>query len=247
MADIVLKADKLTKRYGNGRGAFDVSFTLEQGDTFGLLGANGAGKTTVMRMITGLCRPASGSVEVFGQDIIENREEALRKIGAIIESPSFFPYLSAKKNLEMALDYYPKARMDAGQIDRILRQVGLEEFKGDKAIKFSLGMKQRLGLALSMIGNPQLMILDEPSNGLDIEGRVDIRNIILSLSQSHEATFLISSHLSEEIEKTCTKVGIMKEGRLLCIESMERILSEYPDLETYYLEVIRRVYSETQL
>ena len=239
MTDTVLRAENLTKRYGNGRGAFQVSFALEQGDTFGLLGANGAGKTTVMRMLTGLCRPTSGSVEVFGQDIIENREGALYHIGAIIESPSFYPYLSAGRNLEMALAYYPDAKMDAGQIDRILRQVGLEEFKGDKAIKFSLGMKQRLGLALSMIGNPKLMILDEPSNGLDIEGRVDIRNIILSLSQSHEATFLISSHLSEEIEKTCTKVGIMKEGKLLCIESMERILSEYPDLETYYLEVIR--------
>ena len=239
MANTVLKAENITKRYKNGRGAFNVSFALEQGDTFGLLGANGAGKTTVMRMITGLCKPTAGSVEVFGKDILEQREEALSKIGAIIENPSFYPYLSAKRNLEMALDYYPEVKSDSGRIDRILRQVGLAGFANDKAIKFSLGMKQRLGLALSMIGNPELLILDEPSNGLDIEGRVDIRNIILDLSQSREATFLISSHLSEEIEKTCTKVGIMKDGVLCCIEGMERILSEYPDLETYYLEIIR--------
>ena len=239
--NIVLKAENITKRYGNGRGAFHISFVLEQGDVFGLLGANGAGKTTVMRMLTGLCKPTAGFVEVFGADITEQREEALCKIGAIIENPTFYPYLSAKRNLKLALDYYTEARKDSEQIDRILKKVGLAEFKNDKTAKFSLGMKQRLGLALSMIGKPELMILDEPSNGLDIEGRVDIRNIILDLSQSREATFLISSHLSEEIEKTCTKVGIMKEGTLCCVESMERILSEYPDLETYYLEIIRGV------
>ena len=239
MANTVLKAENITKRYANGRGAFNVSFSLEQGDTFGLLGANGAGKTTVMRMLTGLCRPTNGSVEIFGHDIIEKREDALSKIGAIIENPSFYPYLSAKRNLELALDYYPKAKSASGQIDRVLKRVGLADYKNDKAIKYSLGMKQRLGLALSMIGDPELMILDEPSNGLDIEGRVDIRNIILDLSQSQEATFLISSHLSEEIEKTCSRVGIMKEGSLCCVESMERILLEYPDLETFYLETIR--------
>ena len=139
----------------------------------------------------------------------------------------------------MALSYYPELQTDEGRVDRILEQVGLSKFGKDKPLKYSLGMKQRLGLALSMIGAPELMILDEPSNGLDIEGRVDIRNIILDLSKARESTFLISSHLSEEIEKTCTKVGIMKEGFLCCVESMDRILSEYPDLETYYLEIIR--------
>ena len=239
MTNTVLAVNNLTKKYGSGRGAFDISFTLEKGDTFGLLGANGAGKTTIMKVITGLCRPTSGSVEIFGHDIIEQREKALYKIGAIIESPTFYSYVSARKNLEMALEYYPELRSDVGRIDRILEQVGLSRYGKDKPAKYSLGMKQRLGLALSMIGSPELMILDEPSNGLDIEGRVDIRNIILELSKARESTFLISSHLSEEIEKTCTKVGIMKEGELCCIESMDRILSEYPDLETYYLEIIR--------
>ena len=239
MTDTVLTVNNLTKKYGSGRGAFDVSFTLEKGDAFGLLGANGAGKTTVMKVITGLCRPTNGTVEIFGNDIIDEREKALYKIGAIIESPTFYTYMSARKNLEMAMEYYPELKSDTGRIDTILEQVGLSRYGKDKPAKYSLGMKQRLGLALCMIGAPELMILDEPSNGLDIEGRVDIRNIILNLSKSRESTFLISSHLSEEIEKTCTKVGIMKEGALCRVESMDRILSEYPDLETFYLEIIR--------
>ena len=239
MTNTVLEVDHLTKKYGNGRGAFDVSFTLERGDAFGLLGANGAGKTTIMRMITGLCRPTGGTAEIYGYDIVEHREKALFKIGAIIESPTFYPYLSARKNLEMALNYYPDLKSDAGYIDRVLEQVSLSRYAKDKPAKYSLGMKQRLGIALCMIGAPELMVLDEPSNGLDIEGRVDIRNIILELSKSRESTFLISSHLSEEIEKTCTKVGIVKEGRLCRVESMNQILYEYPDLETFYLEIIR--------
>lgn len=239
MANTILKVDSLSKKYRNGRGAFDISFELEQGDTFGLLGANGAGKTTVMKMITGLCGMTSGTVEVFGHNILENRARALYKVGAIIESPSFYPYLSARKNLELTLSYYPEIWSKQEHIDRVLTQVGLLDYGKEKTSKYSLGMKQRLGLAMCMVGEPELMILDEPSNGLDIEGRVDIRNIILELSKTRRSTFLISSHLSEEIEKICSKVGIMKEGRLCRIESMKNILSEYPDLETYYLEIIK--------
>lgn len=238
MSETILKVENLTKRYKNARGAFDVSITLQRGDSFGLLGANGAGKTTVMKMITGLCRATEGNVEILGHDLESDHEAAMSHIGAVIESPAFYPYLSAMENLRLAARYYPQANYDQTALESILDSVGLLPYQKEKTSRFSLGMKQRLALALSMIGSPALYVLDEPSNGLDIEGRVDIRNIITSLSSSGNSTFLISSHLSEEIEKTCNVVGVMKDGYLRSIEEMDVILSQYPNLETYYLQQI---------
>lgn len=236
----VLQVENLTKRYNNGRGAFDVSFTLAAGDSFGLLGANGAGKTTVMKMLAGLCHPTGGSIRIFGHDVETERANALARVGTLIESPAFYGYLSGIQNLRLAARYYPQGNMNEVRLLEILESVGMLPYKNEKASRYSLGMKQRLGLALAMVGNPLLYILDEPSNGLDIEGRVDIRNIICNLAQNDNNTFIICSHLSEEIEKTCNIVGIMTEGHLVSVASMKEILSQHESLEAFYLETIRR-------
>lgn len=238
MSTPILTVENISKRYRNGRGAHDISFTLEKGDVFGLLGANGAGKTTVMKMLTGLCRPTSGSISMMGYDADEYPEKARYRVASLIEAPAFYPYLSAKKNLALAAHYYPDERIDNKKIEAALEQVNLLPYKDEKASGFSLGMKQRLGLALTIISNPSLYILDEPSNGLDIEGRVDIRNIIIRLARKGNTTFIISSHLSEEIQKMCNLVGIMKDGTLVSMERMDVILSSFPTLESYYLKQI---------
>lgn len=235
-----IQVEGLTKRYRNGRGAFDVSFTLKQGDSFGLLGANGAGKTTVMKMLCGLIRPTSGQAAILGHDVETSRAAALGRVGTLIESPAFYGYLSGIENLRLAARYYPNGNMNEVRLLSILESVDMLQYKNEKAARYSLGMKQRLGLALAMLGNPLLYILDEPSNGLDIEGRVDIRNIITGLASRGDATFIICSHLAEEIQKTCNRVGIMAEGRLLTVTSMNEILSQYDSLESFCLESIRR-------
>lgn len=237
----ILEVNNITKRYKNNRGVFDINFSLEQGEIFGLLGSNGTGKTTIMKMITGLLRPDKGSISVFNHDMKsgKSRVDAIDEMGSLIEMPSFYSYMSASENLQLALNYYPNLQCGKSWIDEILDMVGLLPYRRERVKNFSLGMKQRLGIALAMIGNPKLYILDEPSNGLDIEGRVEVRNILKKIATTQKSTILISSHLSEEIEKLCTTVGIMKDGMLYKTEKMNVILSMYPNLETYYLEQVQ--------
>ena len=240
MTNIMLEVSDLTKQYSNNRGAKDISFALNKGEALGLLGSNGAGKTTVMKTITGLTRANKGKISINGFDINENRAQALERVGSLIEAPAFYGYLSAEKNMQLALNFYKELKADSENIiSDILKKVGLLQFRNEKVDKFSLGMKQRMGIALAMVGKPELFILDEPSNGLDIEGRVEIRNILINLCAETNATLLISSHLSVEIEKMCSKVVIMKEGIVIDIADMKQILENNPDLETYYLEKIQ--------
>ncbi len=234
----IVQLRQLSKVYRNGRGAHEVSFALEEGQVFGLLGANGAGKTTVMKMLSGLCQPTSGELSLFGSDLESEREAALSQVGTLIEAPAFYGYLTGRQNLKLAARFYPEQKIGNEKIDETLEMVGMLPYGNEKAARYSLGMKQRLGIALAMIGSPRLYILDEPSNGLDIEGRVEIRNIILRLAERRDATFIICSHLSDEIQRCCDSVGIMKDGRLLATETMDQILSRYPALEDYYLEQI---------
>ena len=234
----VIQAENLTKLYSNKRGVQNITFSLQSGEAFGLLGANGAGKTTVMKILTGLVNQSEGTASLFDFDINNNRKSALSSVGAIIEAPVFYGYLSIYKNLKLAASYYPEITDINAEIKDVLSKVNLWDFRKDKAERLSLGMKQRLGLALAMIGKPKLYILDEPTNGLDIEGRVDIRNIIIDLSKNKDTAFLISSHLPEEIEKTCNKVGVIKEGRMIDVQDMSYIFENYPSLEDYYLNKI---------
>jgi len=233
----VLKVNELTKTYKNGRGIMDISFEIEKGDIFGLLGPNGSGKTTTMKIITGLSYADKGSVQILENDSFEESSKGLKEIGCLIEAPAIYDYLTARENLKLAANYY--AEIKTPRIDDMLTQTGLIKYANEKVKNFSLGMKQRLGLALALISKPKLVILDEPTNGLDIEGTVDIREIIMKQAKLG-ITFLVSSHISHEIELMCNKVGIIKEGKLLNVTCMKNALDECETLEKYFLKYVGR-------
>lgn len=231
---MVLKIDNLTKKYRNGRGIDSVSFDVDDGDIFGLLGPNGSDKTTTMKIIVGLIKPDSGNVEIFSKSAEDNPEEYLKDIGCLIEAPAIYEYLSARKNLEMVASYYNNIK--ASRIEEILSLTGLLKYQNEKVREFSLGMKQRLGLALALISDPKFVILDEPTNGY-IEGIVSIREIIIKENKEKGTTFLISSHLAHELEVIWNKIAIMKKVHLLKIATIEEV-QKSGGLESYFMKAI---------
>lgn len=239
----VLKVEGLTKLYNNGRSVVDISFEVYKGDVFGFLGPNGAGKTTVMKAITGLNTFKSGNVEILGFDLKTQFEKALGKVGAIIETADAYEYMSAYYNLKIASRFYKNA--EKYSIDEILDIVHLAEFKKEKVSNFSLGMKQRLALALALISKPELVILDEPTNGLDIEGTVEMRNLIIELATTKGITFFISSHLVHEIELMCNRVAIINNGKLINNgEDIKIIKEKYASLEDFYMDEVKGIRGE---
>ncbi|MGN0106097.1 MAG: ABC transporter ATP-binding protein [Hominilimicola sp.] len=232
----VIEINNLTKLYKNNRGVKNISLTVQRGDILGLLGPNGSGKTTVMKAILNLVH-YEGDIKVFGMDLHEHFEEIMRRTGALIESPAIYKDMTAYQNVKMHASMYP--HIDKERIEHILDAVHLLPYKNDKAGKFSLGMKQRLGLAVAFVSNPELIILDEPVNGLDIEGVVEVREIIKRLNEERGVTFLISSHMASEIEKTCNKVAVMYEGELIAQAATEDALRLHPSMEDYFLGVVK--------
>jgi len=213
MSESVLKTTRLSKLYG-GRAVVDnIDMTIKRGEVYGFIGKNGAGKTTLLRMVTSLVRPSSGAIELFGSPDAKALQAARTRMGAMIETPAFFPKLTAQDNLE----YYRLQRglPDAGEIGRVLHSVNLTDTGQKPYHQFSLGMKQRLGLALAIMGNPEFLILDEPINGLDPTGMIEFRNIINRLHREGNITLLISSHILSELAQVATKYGIIHNGRLL--------------------------------
>lgn len=234
--DTVLALDHFSKIYPNGRGARNITFSVERGQVVGLLGPNGSGKTTIMKSLTGLAQPTEGTVTLFGVTV-SDRERALAKVGALIEQPALYENLTALDHLYMAARYYPD--VDRARIEKVLQIVGLTPYGRERCGKFSLGMKQRMGLALALLSEPELMILDEPTNGLDIEATVEVREIILRLAKEKGVTFLVASHLASEIEKMCDKVLVLYEGEMLSFETKEEALRLHPSLEDYFLAKVR--------
>lgn len=232
----VLELDKITKLYKNQRGIKDISLDIYKGDVFGFLGPNGAGKTSAMKIITGLMKPNSGDVRIFGYSIKNDYEKAMSKVGSIVETAESYPYLTAYENLKLASRYYNIDKKT--RIDEVLELTGLARYKNEKAEKFSLGMKQRLGIAAALLSEPELVILDEPLNGLDVNGMVDMRNIIKRLADEKKVTFFISSHLIHDIELTCNRVGIILDGKLLKVDSMEDVLKDFSSLENYFISEV---------
>ena len=218
----VLVADKLTKRYGARAVVDGVSFALESGEVFGFLGPNGAGKTTTVRMLTGLVRPDAGSVSIGGFDVRRDFESAMRHVGAIVESPDLYPELSGRENLEIF------ARMidatAAGRIGELARLVALEGRIDDRVGTYSLGMRQRLGIAQALLGDPRVLILDEPANGLDPAGIREIRELLRSLARERGLAIFLSSHLLSEVEQTCDRVAILHRGRMLALDRVDKLL-----------------------
>lgn len=235
--DKVLQVKDLSKLYRNQRGIRNINLEIARGDIYGLLGPNGAGKTTLMKTITGLCQVDRGEVRIQGFHIPDQFEQAMAKVGCIIETADAYEYLSGYKNLELASRLYPFLKKT--RIDEVLEIVGLSEFRHEKAAHYSLGMKQRLALASSILAYPDLVILDEPTNGLDIEGMVEIRHLILSLAHEHRITFFISSHLAHEMELMCNRVGILHHGKLITERTVSEILESYASLEEFFIQQTR--------
>ena len=208
--NLVIQTDGLTKRFGKNVAVDGLSMEVRQGRVYGLLGPNGSGKTTTIGMLLGLLRPTSGSFRLFGSTA--RHEESLRRIGAVIESPAFYPYLSGRRNL--AYFQYISGRRVPGELDELLDWVGLAGRGDDHFRTYSLGMKQRLGIAFALLGNPDLVCLDEPTNGLDPEGMIEVRELIRSLGEENR-TVLLSSHLLHEVEQVCDSVTILAKGRLI--------------------------------
>lgn len=225
MKRIVLKTNNLSKRYGKYLAANNINIEIKRGEIYGLIGKNGAGKTTLLKMITGLTVPSSGEIELFGETSVSGLNNSRMRTGAIIESPSFFPYLSAKKNLE----HYRIQRGVAEKkfVDEVLQFVGLQSVGNKKFRDFSLGMKQRLGLALTLLSSPDLLILDEPINGLDPTGIIEFREILLKLNRERNITIIISSHILEELSQLATTYGFINNGKLIEQISVEELKEKF--------------------
>jgi len=220
MKEVILRTNQLTKKYKEFKALDEVSITIHKGDIYGLIGRNGAGKTTLMKVITTLTSPSDGEFELFGEDqnhLTENK----KRIGCLIENPSFFPNLTAYENLK----YYAiqKGIVDLKQIDESLELVGLEDAKNKKFKNFSLGMKQRLGIAFAILDNPDFIILDEPINGLDPIGISDLRDTFKKLNEEKNITILISSHILSELYAVASRFCILERGRVIKELSKEEL------------------------
>lgn len=212
MPEKIISVRHLSKKFGSFQAIHDVSFSVYKGDVFGFLGPNGAGKSTSIRCLNSLIKPDSGTIEIFGESITTHRESILGRIGSIIEKPDFYKYLSAYRNLEIfsRISGKPSSKQE---IYKMLDFVGLGGREKDKFAGFSHGMKQRLGIAQTLLHNPDLIILDEPTTGLDPQGIIDIRNLILRLKNEQNKTVLLSSHNLAEIELICNRMVIINKGR----------------------------------
>lgn len=214
MAQIpVIKTDDLSYRYGReAQTLTDINLRVERGSIYGFLGPNGSGKTTTLSLLLGLLKPQAGSIELFGRHLHKDRSHLLKKVGSLIESPSLYGHLSARENLEI---YRPLYGVPAARIGEVLSIAGLPD-TGRKAVRaFSLGMKQRLAIALALLPQPELLILDEPANGLDPSGIIELRALVRKLNKDYGMTILISSHILAEVEKMVTHLGVILNGRLL--------------------------------
>jgi ABC-2 type transport system ATP-binding protein len=223
MDKYIVSTHNLTKSYGTINSVDQLDMKVAEGSIYGFLGPNGAGKTTTIRMLLGLIKPTNGSINVFNQDLKENRISILKQIGSLVESPSYYSHLTGYENLEIIRRLLNASKQ---RIDEVLRIVRLEKHK-DKLVKqYSLGMKQRLGIAIALLGNPKLLILDEPTNGLDPAGIHEIRELIKQLPQQYGMTVIISSHLLSEIDHIATQVGIINSGKLIFQDTIEELRSK---------------------
>ncbi|WP_339323168.1 ABC transporter ATP-binding protein [Paenibacillus sp. FSL W8-0194] len=220
MRELVIETKDLNKKYRGRYAVRNLNLEIGRGEIYGFLGPNGAGKTTTIRMLLGLIRPTMGSIHVFGKDLRKEKLNILRKVGSLVEYPSNYGHLTAVQNLEAVrriLDV-PKSR-----IDEVLSIVSLTKDAKRPVKGYSLGMKQRLGIATALLGNPELLILDEPTNGLDPEGIHEIRELIRSMPQQHGITVLVSSHLLSEVEQMAGTVGIIREGEMVFQDTISNL------------------------
>ena len=220
---LMLQVNNLSKQFDSLKAVDDLSFTVNDGDVYGFLGQNGAGKSTTIRMLLTLIKPDSGEINIFGKSVLHHRNEVLRQIGAVIERPDLYKYLTAYDNLSIF------AKLSGLKISRKLimdqlQMVGLADRSQSKVRTYSQGMKQRLGIAVALVHNPKLIILDEPTNGLDPQGIADMRNLILTLCREHGKTVIVSSHLLTEIEQIANRMIIIHKGKKITEGSVSELL-----------------------
>lgn len=220
----LISCTQLTKRFRNLTAVDSLDLTVEKGEVFGFLGPNGAGKSTTLRMMVGLIRPTSGVVSVFGRDVWHDHVRAMSSVGALIEAPAFYKYLSGRDNLRILAN--SGGRYSEKDIDEALDTVGLLNRAKDKVKGYSQGMRQRLGIGLALVGKPKLVLLDEPTNGLDPEGMKEIRELIARLREDKSMAIFLSSHLLHEVEQVCTRVGVVNKGRLIVSGTVDELRSE---------------------
>ena len=233
---LAVQTKKLTKVFPGNEAVKNCSINVERGTIYGLLGPNGAGKTTLFKIISGLLTPTMGNAQVLGKDIVSERDIILSEIGTIIETPIFYERLAATGNLGIQLAYMKKKPED---IDTVLSKVGLSNTGVQPVSKFSLGMRQRRAIARAIIHKPQLLILDEPINGLDPMGIREMRDFFIALVKEQNMTLLISSHILTEIEHIADTIGIIKDGTIVREVSMAKLKSESPSgLEDYFMDIM---------
>ncbi len=218
---IILSTQHLSKRFGKRLAVSDLNLEVHRGDIYGFLGPNGAGKSTTIRMVLSLISPSGGSVTLFGKNAADDRS-VLARVGGLVERPDFYLYLSARKNLEIVSALY--GSVDKKRIDEVLDIVGLLDRAGDKVKAYSHGMKQRLGIAQALLPNPELLVLDEPTNGLDPQGMKEVRELIRRLNREDGMTILLSSHLLHEIEQVATRMCILHLGQLVVQGGVQELL-----------------------
>lgn len=231
----------LTKKFRSFTAVDNLNFVVEKGQICGFLGPNGAGKTTAIRMITGLVRPTAGTARVCGFDIQKDFFKAIGHTGVMLESPGFYPYLNAYQNLRILAQY---SGLDDCQksIEGVLETVGLGGRAKDRVFTYSRGMLQRLGIAQALLSDPEILILDEPTNGLDPAGIFEIRSLITQLSVYDNKTIFLSSHLLKEVESVCTRVIILNNGRIIGEGQMDDLMKTNPDgLEEYFFKLTKEV------
>lgn len=218
--EMVIQTHHLSRRFGQKYSVHQLNLQIPKGEVYGFLGPNGAGKTTTIRMLLSLIKPTEGKIELFGKDLHRYRKQLMKRVGSLVESPSYYAHLSGYQNLKMLsiLLHVPSKR-----IDEVLELVRLTEAAHDPVKEYSLGMKQRLGIASAILHQPELLILDEPTNGLDPAGIKEIRQLIIDMPKRYNMTVLVSSHLLSEVEQMATHVGIISKGKLLFQGDMEEL------------------------
>lgn len=229
MVNVILEIKNVNKKYGKRKIIDDLSLKVEEGQIYGFLGPNGAGKTTTIKMITGLVSLDSGNILINNYDIKKDYKKAMENVGAIVESPDLYDYLTGKENINM-FARIRNVRKD--KVDEIIKLVGLEDRINDKVKKYSLGMKQRLGLAVVLLHEPKLLILDEPTNGLDPAGIKDMRNLLKNLAHKKDVAIFVSSHMLSEMQLLCDKIAIIDKGKIVKVDD---VVKKEGDL--YYFKV----------
>jgi len=231
----VLKLNNVSKVYNGKKVVDNLSFMLFEGEIFGFIGPNGAGKSTTIKMICGLTSISSGSIFINGYSIDKNFEKAIANVGAVVEYPQLYPYLTGKANLKLFASFYGKAAKE--RIPNIIKILKMEDFINKKVSTYSLGMKQRLGIAQAMLNKPKLLILDEPTNGLDPDGIKDIRNLLQLLAKREKMAIIISSHNLAELEQICNQIAVIRLGKLLSFKNMTDITREVENNQRIAMQV----------